>query len=156
EGFRNGGRNTVRPGAVLPAPYVPDFLQNHELGLKSQSAGGRVRANVTAFHMVWEDYQLGVVDPGALFATMIINFGDAEIDGVELDLLAMPVDGLEFSLNAMVLNAETTSDNELIGVNAGARLPVSPELKASSSLQYTFPNVLLGGNPYARIQYSYH
>ena len=156
EGFRNGGRNTVRPGAVLPAPYDPDFLQNYELGLKSQWAGGRLRANVTAFHMVWEDYQLGVVDPGPLFATMIINFGDAEIDGVELDLLAVPVDGLEFSLNAMVLNAETTSDNDLIGVNAGARLPVSPELKASSSLQYTFPNVLFGGNPYARIQYSYH
>ena len=156
EGFRNGGRNTVRPGAVLPAPYGPDFLQNYELGLKSQWADGRLRANVTAFHMVWEDYQLGVVDPGPLFATMIINVGDAEIDGVELDLLAMPVDGLEFGLNAMVLNAETTSDNDLIGVDSGARLPISPELKVSSSLQYTFPNMFFGGNPYARIQYSYY
>jgi outer membrane receptor protein involved in Fe transport len=156
EGFRNGGRNIARPGAVLPEPYGPDFLQNYELGLKSQWANGRLRANVTAFHMVWEDYQLGVVDPGPLFATMIINVGDAEIDGVELDLTAMPVDGLEFGLNAMVLNAETTSDNDLIGVNSGARLPISPELKVSSSLQYTFQQMLFGGNPYARIQYSYY
>jgi iron complex outermembrane recepter protein len=156
EGFRNGGRNIVRPGAVLPAPYDPDFLQNYEVGLKSQWAGGRLRANVTAFHMVWEDYQLGVVDPGPLFATMIINVGDAEIDGVEIDVSAMPIDGLELTLNAMALNAETTSDNEFIGVDSGARLPISPELKVASSLQYTFRQMLFGGNPYARVQYSYY
>jgi outer membrane receptor protein involved in Fe transport len=156
EGFRNGGRNVARPGAVLPEPNGPDFLQNYEVGLKSQWANGRVRANVTAFHMVWEDYQLGVVDPGPLFATMIINVGDAEIDGVEIDFSALPVDGLEFDLNAMLMNAETTSDNALISVNSGARLPISPELKVSSSLQYTFPQMALGGNPYAMIQYSYY
>ncbi|HZW60023.1 MAG TPA: TonB-dependent receptor [Woeseiaceae bacterium] len=156
EGFRNGGRNITRPGAVLPANYDPDFLQNYELGLKSQWANGRLRANVTAFHMVWEDYQLGVTDPGPLFATMIINVGDAEIDGLEIDMSALPMDGLEFELNALFLNAETTSDNSFIGVDAGARLPVSPELKVSSSLQYTFPQTLYGGNPYARVQYSYY
>lgn len=156
EGFRNGGRNIVRPGAVLPAVYEPDFLQNYELGLKSQWADGRLRANVTAFHMVWDDYQLGVVDPGPLFAVMVINFGNAEIDGVELDLTAIPVDGFELNLNALALNAETTSSNELLGIGEGARLPVSPELKLSSSLQYTFPEPLFGGNPYLRLQYSYY
>lgn len=156
EGFRNGGRNVVRPGAVLPAVYDPDFLQNYELGLKSQWMGGRLRTNVTAFHMVWDDYQLGVVDPGPLFAVMVINFGDAEIDGVELDMSAVPVEGLDFSLNAIALNAETTSSNDLIGVDAGARLPVSPELKLSSSLQYTFPNLVFDSNPYLRLGYSYY
>lgn len=156
EGFRNGGRNIARPGVVLPLPYDPDFLQNYEMGLKSTWAGGRLRANVTAFHMVWEDYQLGVVDPGPFFATMIINVGDAEIDGVELDMSALPVDGLELDVNAIWLNAETTSNNDLIGVNAGARLPISPEFKLSTSLQYTFRNELFGGNPYARVQYSYY
>jgi outer membrane receptor protein involved in Fe transport len=54
------------------------------------------------------------------------------------------------------MNAETTSDNDLISVDSGARLPISPELKVSSSLQYTFSQMLFGGNPYARIQYSYY
>lgn len=156
EGFRNGGRNTARPGAVLPDVYDPDYLQNYELGLKSLWADGRLRANVTAFHMVWDDYQLGVVDPGPLFAVMIINFGNAEINGVEVDMSAVPFDGFEFGLNAMALNAETTSSNDLIGVDAGARLPISPELKLSTSLQYTLPNMLFGGNPYLRLQYSYY
>src|SRR5690606_18658869 len=156
EGFRNGGRNIVRPGAVLPAVYDPDFLQNYEIGLKAQWAGGRLRTNVTGFHMVWEDYQLGVVDPGPLFAVMVINFGDAEIDGVELDMSAVPADGLDFALNAIWLDAETASFNELIGVDEGARLPVSPEIKVSGSLQYTFPQLVLDGNPYARLGYSYY
>ncbi len=156
EGFRNGGQNIARPGAVLPVNYDPDFLQNYEIGLKSQWADGRLRTNITAFHMVWSNYQLGVSDPGPLFATMVVNIGDAEIDGVDLDLSALVADGLEFELNATFLNAETTSDNALIGVNSGARLPISPELKLSTSLQYTFSNEMLGGNPYLRLQYSYY
>lgn len=156
EGYRHGGRNIVRPGAVLPADYEADFLQNYELGLKSQWAEGRLRANVTAFHMVWDDYQLGVVDPGPLFAVMVINFGNAEIDGVELDLNIVPFDGLNFSVNALALNAETTSSNALIGIDGGARLPVSPERKLSTSLQYTFQDLVFDANPYVRIGYSYH
>lgn len=156
EGYRHGGRNIVRPGAVLPAVYEPDFLQNYEVGLKSQWADGRLRANVTAFHMVWDDYQLGVVDPGPLFAVMVINFGNAEIDGVELDMSAAPVESVDLTLNAIFLDAETTSPNELIGVDEGARLPISPELKLSASLEYTFPQLVLGGSPYLRLQYSYY
>lgn len=156
EGFRNGGQNIARPGAVLPVNYDPDFLQNYEIGLKSMWADGRLRMNVTGFHMVWDDYQLGVVDPGPLFATMIVNFGDAEIDGVEVDMSAVIANGLEFDLNALALNAETTSDNALVGVNAGARLPISAELKLSSSLQYTMQREVYGGNPYFRLQYSYY
>lgn len=156
EGFRNGGRNIVRPGAVLPAVYDPDFLQNYEVGVKSEWLDGRLRANLTGFHMVWDDYQLGVTDPGPLFATMVINFGNAEIDGAELDMSAVPIDGLDFALNAIWLDAQTTSTNPLLGVDEGARLPVSPELKFSTSLQYTLPTQVFEGDPYVRLGYSYH
>jgi outer membrane receptor protein involved in Fe transport len=156
EGFRNGGQNIARPGAVLPVNYDPDFLQNYEIGLKAQWAEGRLRTNITAFHMVWDSYQLGVTDPGPLFATMIVNVGDAEIDGVDLDVSALIADGLEFEFNAQFLNAETTSDNALIGINSGARLPISAETKLATSLQYTFASEMLGGNPYLRLQYSYY
>jgi iron complex outermembrane receptor protein len=156
EGFRNGGQNIARPGAVLPVNYDPDFLQNYEIGLKAQWADGRLRTNITAFHMVWDSYQLGVTDPGPLFATMIVNVGDAEIDGIDLDVSALIADGLEFEFNAQFLNAETTSDNALIGINSGARLPISAETKLATSLQYTFAGEMLGGNPYLRLQYSYY
>lgn len=161
EGYRNGGENISRPGVTLPAQYDPDFLQNYEVGLKSQWAGGKLRANLTGFHMVWDKYQLGVLDPGPLYAVMVINAGDAEINGVELDLNAVPVEGLEFELNLQSLSAETTSDLDydfdgVTDIAKGARLPASPEFKASSSVQYTFESMLWGGNPYVRLQYSFY
>ena len=162
EGFRNGGQNIVRSGAVLPRNYDPDFLQNYEAGFKSLWADGRLRLNVTGFHMVWDDYQLGVVDPGPLYSVMIINVGNAEIDGVELDVGATFGRGWDLQLNAQFLNAETTSDLDFdlrdpeINIASGARLPISPEFKMSASAQYTFPTTLFGGEPYLRLQYSYY
>ena len=162
EGYRNGGENITRPGVVLPAQYDPDFLQNYEAGFKSQWAEGRLRLNLTGYHMVWDKYQLGVVDPGPLYAVMIVNVGNAKIDGVELNLSAVPVDGLDLELDLERLRAETTSDldydlrDPAINIAKGARLPASPEFKASASLQYTFQSMLWGGNPYFRLDYSYY
>ena len=105
DGFRAGGRNVVRPGTVLPPDYDPDFLYNYELGLKSRLMGGRLGMNLTLFHMEWDDYQVEVVDPGPLFATLVANVGDAEIDGVSLDFTAFLWDSVDFGLNLQVLNA---------------------------------------------------
>jgi len=155
EGYRRGGRNIQRPGAELPADFDPDHLRNYELGLKSQWLNGRMRLNVTAFLMTWDDYQAEVVDPGPLFQVLVANIGDAEIKGLELDLNALLGDGWEFGLNLASINAETTTDNLLIGSAAGTRLPLSPEFKAATYLQYTLPSLVWGGNMYGRVQYSY-
>jgi len=155
EGYRRGGRNIQRPGAVLPADFDPDHLRNYELGLKSQWMGGRMRLNVTGFLMTWDDYQAEVVDPGPLFQVLVANIGDAEIKGVELDLNTLLGDGWEFGLNLASIKAETTTDNVLIGSASGTRLPLSPEFKAATYLQYTIPAMVLGGNMYGRVQYSY-
>jgi len=155
EGFRFGGGNIARPGAVLPLDYDPDFLRNMELGLKARWFDGKLQTNVTAFHMEWDDFQLGVVDPGPLYAVMITNIGNAEIDGVELDLSVLPTEGLEFALNMLKLNAETTTANSFLSTAAGARLPITPEFKYSASIQYTGATEMFGGNPYLRLQHSY-
>jgi iron complex outermembrane recepter protein len=161
EGYRNGGDNIDRPGLVLKGPYDPDFLQNYEAGFKSQWADGKLRLNLTGYHMVWDNYQLGVVDPGPLYAVVVINVGNAEINGVELSLSAVPVEGLDFELDLEKLRSETTSDldlnfNGVTDIAKGARLPASPEFKAAASLQYTFGPMLWGGNPYVRLDYSFY
>ena len=156
DGYRAGGRNVVRPGTVLPPDYDPDFLYNYELGLKSRLMGGRLGMNLTLFHMEWDDYQVEVVDPGPLFATLVANVGDAEIDGVSLDFTAYLWDSVDFGLNLQVLNAETKSDNDIIGTVAGTRLPFSAEEKGAVWLEYTFPGEFVGGNFYGRFQWSYN
>ena len=89
--FRAGGRNQTAPGVVLPVDYVPDYLDNYELGFKSRWDGGRYAFNFTAFEMKWDDYQVEVVDPGAFpefYVVMVANIGDAEIDGISTDFTA--------------------------------------------------------------------
>lgn len=155
DGFRAGGRNVVRPGTVLPPDYEPDFLDNYELGFKSRFGGGRYNLNLTAFRMEWQDYQIEVVDPGPLFATLVANVGDAEIDGVTLDFSAFLFDSLDFGLNLQLLDAKTKADNAQLGLVPGARLPFSAEEKGSVWVEYTHQREFAGGNFYARYQWSY-
>jgi outer membrane receptor protein involved in Fe transport len=165
EGYRNGGENIVRPGAVLPRVFDPDKLKNYEIGFKSRWLDGRLQANLAVFHMAWDDFQTELSDPGPLFATMVVNAGDATIDGAELDLAFAPVDGLDLGLNVGYLDAQLTDDIvlppdgdgfEAVIALDGARLAISPEWKASAYAQYTWPAPVAGGNIYARAQYSYN
>ena len=155
DGYRAGGRNVVRPGTVLPPDYEPDFLYNYEFGFKSRWDGGRYGLNLTLFRMDWDDYQVEVVDPGPLYAVLVANVGDAQIEGATLDFTAYLWDSLDFGLNLQVLNAETKSDNDIIGTAAGTRLPFSAEEKGAVWLEYTFPGELAGGRVYGRFQWTY-
>ncbi len=158
DGFRAGGQNQTAPGVVLPVDYDPDFLDNYELGFKSRWDGGRHAFNITAFRMKWKDYQVEVVDPGALpeyYVVMVANIGDAEIEGVSADLTATLWDTLEFGLNAQVLDARVTQGNALAETQTGDRLPFSAEEKGAVWIEYTFPAELAGGHVYSHFQWSY-
>jgi len=155
DGFRAGGRNVVRPGTVLPADYDPDFLDNYELGFKSRFAGGRYALNLTAFKMEWKEYQIEVTDPGPLFAVLVANVGDAEIEGLTLDFSTLLWDSLDVGLNLQLLDPKTKANEPLLGLLPGDRLPFSAEEKGAIWAEYTFPGEFAGGNIYARYQWSY-
>jgi len=155
DGFRAGGRNVVRPGTLLPADYNEDFLDNYELGFKSRFGGGKYALNLTAFRMEWNDYQIEVVDPGPLFAILVANVGDAEIEGISLDFSAFLWDSLDLGLNLQLLDPKTKADDPLLGLVPGERLPFSAEEKGAVWAEYTFPGEVAGGNVYARYQWSY-
>ena len=155
DGFRAGGRNVVRPGTVLPADYDADFLDNYELGFKSRLAGGKYTLNLTAFKMEWKDYQIEVTDPGPLFAVLVANVGDAEIEGVTLDFSAFLFDSLDIGLNLQLLDPKTKANDPQLGLLPGDRLPFSAEEKGAIWVEYTFPGEIAGGNIYARYQWSY-
>jgi outer membrane receptor protein involved in Fe transport len=158
DGFRAGGGNIAVPGAVLPAEYDPDFLDNYEIGFKSRWDGGRYTLNITAFKMKWEDYQAEVIDPGPFpeyYLVAVANIGDAEIDGIGADFTAYFLDSLGFGLNLQLLNARVTAGNALVGTQAGDRLPFSAEEKGAAWLEYTFPPEVAGGHVYGRFQWTY-
>lgn len=85
-GFRPGGIN--RRG-TLP-PYLPDYLDNYEIGWKTTFADGMVRLNGAAYLQQWTDIQFSFL--GANGLTEIRNAGDANIWGAEVDLTLKPTD----------------------------------------------------------------
>jgi len=162
EGFRRGGTNAVRASSVLPRSYDPDKLKNYELGFKSTWFGNTLSWNSVLYRMEWNDMQIQVNDPD-IFSLGIVNFSEAQVDGFETEISWLPAEGLEINANGAWINAEISKDDVITGVDGvvvaevsnGTQLPITPEWKASMSVQYTFQSTLLGGEPYARVDWSY-
>ena len=146
-GFRPGGLN--RRG-TLP-PYGPDFIDNYELGFKTNWADNKVRFNGAIYQLNWSGIQLSFL--GANGLTEIRNAGDARIRGAEFDLGFRPMRGLNLSLGAAYNDAQITKDFCLIAnasfdctttgneelAPAGTRLPITAKFKGNALVRYEFP-----------------
>jgi len=170
EGFRAGGVNRNRGAPKLAPTYNADFLENVEVGLKSQWADGRLQVNAVAFFQTWDDYQIEIVDPsnvpcnvdptppcGQPWQKGVLNAGNASSDGFEIQIEAAPTEGLLLRANATFLDAQVDSD--VVGldkIGPGSPLPFAPDFKGSFFAQYNWPVSILGGyEAFAQFQYSY-
>lgn len=174
EGFRRGGSNSARSDSLFGTPgrfpppagslnaYESDELTNIEVGAKTEWMDNRVRFNISAYHMIWDNIQVQVEDPQELFALGIINFPEATIDGVEAWLSWIPSDNWSVEATLGYNNAELSEEGLLFpGTDSevtapdGTPLPIVPDWKGSLNLNYRFPNTWLGGEPYLLASYSY-
>jgi len=160
EGFRRGGANAAKPRSVFGRTplntYDSDLVKNYEIGAKTTLADGRVQFNVTAYRMIWEDIQIETEDPTPfLFNLGIINFPEAEITGVEAFLNWIPADGWNVTANLGLNEAELSKDGvfQVDGApvdrsaKKGTPLPLTPDMKASLSVDRYFDNKLWGAEP---------
>ena len=152
QGFRPGGVN--RRG-TLP-PYLPDTLDNYELGWKTSF--GPVTFNGAVYQEDWNDIQLSFL--GANGLTEIRNAGIARIRGIESDLNYRS-GGLSLTLSGSYNDATIRRDfcrianpafdcaldpdggpeNDLLAP-AGTQLPITAKFKGNAIARYEFP---LGG-----------
>ncbi len=164
EGFRRGGGNAARQRSIFGRPpfneFQSDTVTNYEIGAKTTWADGRVQFNITAYHMVWEDIQIEAEDPTPnLFTIGILNFPEAEIDGVELFWNWIPNDNWNVSVAAGFNDADLseTASLEVAGAPvdrsavAGTPLPLTPENKISLTLDHYFDAQLWGAQPFATL-----
>jgi outer membrane receptor protein involved in Fe transport len=169
QGYRTGGINRARGNPTLPKQYDPDKLINYEAGIKTQWLEQRLRVNVTGYHMVWRDFQLEVTDPsfefGEPFQTVVANVGDAVVDGMDIDVSAVPLPGLELGITASYLFKNETdepfvvsdprSPTPVLDLPAGTRLPLTADLSLAAYVDYSWPVALFDAEAYVRFQYSY-
>lgn len=148
-GFRPGGVN--RRG-TLP-PYQADFIDNYEIGVKTNWWNNRVRFNAAVYQLDWTDIQLSFL--GANGLTEIRNAGNARVRGAEVDLYVRPAQGFTINAGLAYNDAKITRDFCRIAnidfdcsapgldgaVNAelapaGTRLPITAKIKANAVARY--------------------
>jgi outer membrane receptor protein involved in Fe transport len=168
EGFRLGGDNSPRAAdtGLVPATYGPDYLENYELGIKSEWFDHRLLLNASLFLMEWDDIQLRLDNTddgnnGAWWLEGNFNGGKAEQKGVEFNGQWIATDRLNFEWSVFLGNPEFTEDTLYpntteIYVAKGTTMPVSPEEKYWASVEYTFPDFLpLQGDLWTRFSYTW-
>jgi iron complex outermembrane receptor protein len=154
EGFRPGGVN--RRGSF--PPYKPDFLTNYEIGWKTTWANNTFRFNGAVFRGDWDDFQFSFLGENGL--TNITNAGQAELQGVEMDVQWAPTEG--FTLyGGLAFQEATLAENFCKSLDpltgepfnavdcvanepqdfapACTRLPTTPRIKANLTTRFAVP-----------------
>jgi iron complex outermembrane recepter protein len=167
EGFRVGGSNPLKADSVLPEAYQSDTLTNYEVGLKSEWLENRLRINVAAYYMDWENFAVQIEDPTELFQLGFVNLPSADIPGVEAEFAASLTDNWQidgaFSWNeaevaeSTILSfGEDEDGNPLeVPVFKGARLPLTPDWTATVGIEYRADARWFNAEPFARFDFAY-
>ena len=152
QGFRLGGTNNIRASdsGFVPRVYAPDFMDNYEIGLKSEWADSTFQLNVSAFQMKWKDYQNSVFGLGQWWIRGVVNSGEAESTGIEANFTwhasdRFKIRGSVFAADARFLNDFYAPDDPTdLQIRKGQDMPNSPALKSWLSMSYDVPDVLGG------------
>ena len=84
----------------------PMFIDAYEVGVKSELFDRRLRLNVAAFHYDMDDYQ--TKSNSNVGGSVILNAGSAEIDGIDVEFEAAPMDQLSIYGGFTFLDARYT------------------------------------------------
>lgn len=152
-GFKAGGTNDTV--GDINTPFQEETLNSSELGIRTMLFDGRVRANLTAFSMDYEDKQITVTTSPICNNRCTTNVGDGKITGWELDGRAALTDNIVWNLGVGILDAKWDSiTNPSAGVTTSSPFSAAPDLTWNTGLRFT--NELASGSSLvASVDYSY-
>ena len=142
QGFRDGGANGGLPNSCyekgVPQQYIPDTLNNYELGWKTVWLDNHLVWNGATYLMNWKDLQTIIYDalicaPSSFYA----NVGQARIYGGETNV------DYKINENWSFQGAASYTDSHLISTtyttfegNVGERLPFVAYFNWSGNVRY--------------------
>jgi outer membrane receptor protein involved in Fe transport len=153
KGFRLGGVNDplniplCSGGATGPdaltfgnrPSYDDETLWNYEAGVKYQRRG--FTFNTAAFYTDIRDLQV-TADAGSCSSRIVFNVPKSHTMGVEAELAASLMPGLDLSLAGSLIEAEFDSDvrtvggDVIAGIREGNRLPTVPKFQMAATATY--------------------
>ncbi len=154
DGFKSGGFDMRGNQSVNPNagdPYQPETVDTFELGVKSELWDRRLRLNAALFTSAYDDMQVTVQRAvNNTVASQVLNAASADINGLELEAVAVASDALQFNLvlgytdakfnEVMFYDAVTKTTTDVSGLWSFAN---TPELTGTLGTKYT--KALLGG-----------
>jgi iron complex outermembrane recepter protein len=145
QGFRDGGANSGFPTSCynkgVPQSYVPDTLNNYELGWKTSWLNDHLVWDGATYLMHWKQLQTIIYDVDICApSSFYVNVGNATIYGVESNV------NYKISENWSLQAAGSYTDSRLVSSqyttfepNVGERLPYVPYFSWSWNLRYEHP-----------------
>jgi len=137
EGFNSGGVDSITDsvGRVV-ASYPPEFIENTEIGIRSDLLNGRLRFNATYFDTNWKNIQLAATwtdrgTGGEATELLTQAAADAVADGIELEFNYAVTDSLLVDATFGFLNTEYTRS-----ISPG--LPVNTSFAQAPDNTYNF------------------
>ena len=127
--------------------YDDETLWNYEAGLKYSK--GPLTFNAAVFHTKIKDLQV-TLDAGSCSSRIVFNVPKAHTTGVELEIAANPLPGLDVSVAGSFVSAEFDSTLSRVdgvpddlttatGIREGNRLPSVPKFQMAASVTYGQP-----------------
>jgi outer membrane receptor protein involved in Fe transport len=152
KGFRLGGVNdplnlplcTPADEAIFGSfqDYDDETLWNYEVGVRGARSG--INFAAAGFYTDISNLQV-TLDAGSCSSRIVFNAPEAHTMGVEAEVSAEVMEGLVFSLNGSIVDAEfdsTVVDGTgavIGGIREGNRLPSVPNFQMSASGSYSWP-----------------
>jgi len=129
-------------------PATQESVLAYEAGLKTTFADRRVRLNGALYYYDYEDKQVrGFVDVGFPFGNIpvLVNVPKSRAWGVDLELTAIPMEGLQISAGINYIDTEVRGDfntpdplGDIFNIN-GEAFPMAPQWQFNGDIEYRFP-----------------
>jgi iron complex outermembrane recepter protein len=133
-----------------PVGYDSDDLTNNEIGIKTEFFDHRVQVNASVYRMKWSNVQLNLFDPVNLGNTSFgVNGPTYVVKGVELQLVARPVEGLTVQGSSSWNSTNQTNAPCLTSdrVSPGNPTPLGTCITQVNGVPYTNPYGVLDTSP---------
>jgi iron complex outermembrane receptor protein len=155
-GFRSGGFNSgALTNPLLQGAFGPETVTAYEIGTKNRFLDNRLQLNVSLYRNEFKDLQVqnqfiitnnATTPPTITTTSIILNAAEAHSQGIEVELQAVPVDGLNIALSGTLMDAEyddyrnTPAPSLYSGFldYTGNDIPYSPSWKVTGVVSYDF------------------
>jgi iron complex outermembrane receptor protein len=147
KGYKGGGFSAIALASTGPiGVYDPETNWTYEGGIKADWFDSRLRTNLAYFFSDIEDIQQNAtVAGGGGFEFPVQNSGDAEIQGLEFEISAVPLDGLNIFVNGALMDGDYDNLNPNSAAGAAPIIfgvqpetPQTPDYTITVGFDYTF------------------